>query len=245
VKASELVEIAGTDYIETLRRCGGYYATRLGEDGRRLSPLVGYAGKYEDPYGEMLQWVGDVYYNFAKVEEFPHVLKQFGSHLAEDVGVYILGEIDYVLGAPMGGIAIAVSLARHLDCRFAFAEKKVTALATPESREKSKLLLSRHEIVPGSKVVLVEDVCNNFSTTEELVALVRSGGSEVIGIACELNRSPETKWGELPVVSLRHIPTAQYRQHDPLVAVDIQASNVVWKPKDEWARLMAAMKGGD
>lgn len=145
------------------------------------------------------------------------------------------------LGAPMGGLATAFVLADTLRGDFAFAEKKVTAVTTIQSREESKLILNRHELFPGSRIIVVEDVCNNFSTTEQIKKLVEEVGCQLFGIACLLNRSEATEWNGVPVVSLMHIPTAQWRQDDPAVAEDVAKGNVAWKPKAEWPKLQVVM----
>jgi hypothetical protein len=44
------------------------------------------------------------------------------------------------------------------------------------------------------------------------------------------------------VVSLVRQIINEYRQNDPEVASDVLANNVVWKPKDDWPRLMEAMR---
>ncbi len=237
--ASLLVQMARGNHLETLRRCNGYYQCPRAQDGKRLGPLVGYAGKYDDGTGAMKQWVGDVYYNFARAEEFHHVLDYFGRLLAKIIAAGTETLPDYIIGAPMGGLVIGQAVARHLDRRYVFIEKKVLAVATEHKREESVLVWGRHEMVPGSTGILVEDVCNNFSTTESVVGLVADNGSEVVGVACELNRAQDGNWGSIPVHSLLHIPTAQYRQDDPAVADDVAKGNVVWKPKDEWARIVA------
>ena len=144
----------------------------------------------------------------------------------------------------MGGILLAGALGRELGTRVIFAEKKVTAVETPEKREESKLLVARHEIRPRDLVLIVEDVCNNFSTTGELVKLIVQSGGMAVGIACALNRAQATAYESIPVLSRIHQPTAQWKQDDPAVADDITHGNVVWKPKDQWARLAAAMERG-
>jgi hypothetical protein len=134
------------------------------------------------------------------------------------------------------------------------AEKKITALATADSREKSILAFSRHSIEPGYAYVIVEDVCNNFSTTDELVYLIHSAGGKVLAIVCFLDRSPPGTLSSadefyskainlsIPVVSLVREPIAEYKQDDPAVAEDVARGNVVWKPKDEWNRLSLAVR---
>ncbi len=236
-----MVEVVPGDLVETLRRCNGYYQCPKGPNGQRLGPLVGYAGEYDTPDGAKRHWVGDVYYNFARIEEYPHVLVTVAGQLAGVVRAGGLGNVDYVMGAPVGGFAVALMLAWHLDCRYVFPEKKVVAVATADAREQSVLVFGRHEVESGTRVLVAEDVVNNFSTTDKACQLVARAGSSVVGIVCELNRSPRTSWEDLPVCSIQHLPTEQYQQDDPAVAADIAAGNVVWKPKDAWAKIVATM----
>jgi len=241
--ASRLVELAD-DPLETLRLCGGYYTCPKDEDGKRLGPLVGYAGKYKSEDGSEYQWVGDIYANFAKAEVYPHVLRDYAEKLS-----HACSYADVFCGAPIGGYSFADMLGFVCDRRVVKAEKKVTALATADQREQSEVIFSRHELRSGDCVAIVEDVCNNFSTTDKLISLILQSGGSVVGIVCLLNRSLEVKDEyqskliavSIPVVSLVRMPIPECRQDDLEVAGDIASGNIVWKPKDEWPRLMAAM----
>jgi len=87
--------------------------------------------------------------------------------------------------------------------------------------------------------------------------LIHSRGGIVVAIVCFLNRSLEIDsvyshrcipllGGEIgilsvPVVSLVRLPINEWKQDDPAVADYVAKGNVVWKPKDEWDRLMQAM----
>jgi adenine/guanine phosphoribosyltransferase-like PRPP-binding protein len=257
------IEIAGDRHMETLANCDGYYeCPRSDGTGERLGPLVGYAGTYEGPDGKPLQYVGEIYANFAKAEPYPHVLKFFAGGL-----VYrLFDRLDYTgkdeivfCGAPIGGYSLADAMAFHLDLdlKVIKAEKMVTAVKTATSREMSDVVFSRHVIEPGQSYVIVEDVCNNFSTTAKLIKLIMSYGGKVVAIVCFLNRSltvdneyclsleGQDNVLRLPVVSLVRQPIQEWRQDDPAVTDDIARKNVVWKPKDkdEWARLKKAMHG--
>jgi adenine/guanine phosphoribosyltransferase-like PRPP-binding protein len=239
------------DHLETLRRCDGMYECPVDTDGLPTGLLVGYAGRYKDENsGKDLQKVGLVYYNFAKAEAYPYVLKHFADDLATKVADFGLTR-HVMLGAPMGGITTAFCLADRLDCKFGFAEKKVLVAGTPDSREKSKLILDRHMVEPGQKVWIVEDVCNNFSTTAELYLLIAEAGAEVVGIATLMNRSENAAreftlasgkgWElpSLPIAAMLTKPTEQFRQDDPKVIQAIAEGRIVWKPKDDWSRLKA------
>ncbi len=250
-------------YLNVLGNCGGYYSCPKDSNGKRLGPLVGYAGRYKGSDGNRLQWVGDVYANFAKIEMNSKQLRLVARDLAFKIGKTVgLNKSIAFCGAPIGGYSLATALGLTTDMDVIKAEKKIITLETPTSREKSELVFKRHEIVPGSSYVIVEDVCNNFSTTTELIYLIRSAGGEVSSIACFLNRSlavgdvyspgeimltsgQRLDWTglKIPVISLVRLPIMEYKQDDPEVAEDVAAGNVIWDPKkkEDWARLMRAM----
>lgn len=250
------IEVAAEDHLATLTSCDGYYeCPRSPGTGERLGPLVGYAGTYDGPNGTKLQFVGDVYVNLAMAEMHGKALKYFADCLSvklqECVG---LTNVDVFCGAPIGGYALATALSILNPWITAIkAEKKTVALATETSREKSKLVFGRHAIEKGAKYVIVEDICNNFSTTAELIKLIISLGGEVVAIVCFLNRSltvdneyclsldGRADVLRIPVISLVRKPIIEWRQDDPAVEDDVARGNVVWKPKDQWGRLKTAM----
>jgi adenine/guanine phosphoribosyltransferase-like PRPP-binding protein len=238
--------------FEVLTRCGGYYECPKDARGRRQGPLVGYAGR--DEKGR--QYVGDIYVNFAKAERHLPVLtdtaEKISFRLANLESLGRIGtscpEVTGFCGAPEGGKALAVMLASCSRTQYIFPEKKIVAIATSVSREISKLVFDRHEPEKGDVWWIAEDVCNNFSTTAQMIELIESFGARVAGVTCFLNRSLDvglryTVPGgnrELPVVPLVRKKIEQYRQDDPAVAEDVQAGNVVWKPKNDWDKLAAA-----
>ncbi|TAN58580.1 hypothetical protein EPN15_00535 [Patescibacteria group bacterium] len=228
--------------LEILDLCDGYYSCPKDENGKRLGPMVGYAGRYETPDGKK-QWVGDIYANFSKAEEYPHVLKYFADQMREKL-LPMLDEIDVFCGAPIGGYAFSLMLGLACDRRVIKAEKKVIKTATAYEREKTNLVFGRHEVRECERVAIVEDVCNNFATTDQLIDLIEEAEGRAIAIICLLNRSLTidhwyiSKYNAgIPVISLVRMPIPEYKQDDPVVARDIAAGNVIWKPKDEWDRL--------
>ena len=229
-----------------MRDAGAFSEAPRGAGGRRAGPLVGYAGK--DAAGR--QYVGDVYVNFARAERRPALLRVFARRLLDLAGrrgVDVATASGFI-GAPEGGKAFAYQLALEAGRGYIYPEKRVTAAASATARESSEIVFSRHEPDEGERWFIVEDVCNNFSTTAKLVAEIERHGATVAGILCFLNRSETVgdtyapgPGRELPVVALVRKPFGQFAQDDPAVAEDIAARNVVWSPKKEWPRLAAAM----
>jgi adenine/guanine phosphoribosyltransferase-like PRPP-binding protein len=234
--------------LDMLQRCGGYYSCPKDAQGKRRGPLVGYHGR--DEQGR--QYVGDIYANFAKAERHAPILHYMADRLfneAYNAGLESVRGATGFCGAPEGGKALACALAQFAESQYIYPEKKITSLATDSSRELSKLVFDRHEPEAGEEWWIVEDVCNNFSTTTTLVELLESFGAKVAGVLCFLNRSLEiedefmVREGLiLPVFSRVRQPIAQYRQDDPEVAEDVANGNVIWKPKNDWHHLEDAMK---
>ena len=237
------------DPLDLMREAGAFYEAPRDADGRRAGPLVGYAGK--DAEGR--QFVGDIYVNFARAERRPALLQVFARRLlalARARGLDLDAAAGFI-GAPEGGKAFAYQLGLEAGKGYIYPEKTVTAAASATAREASEMVFSRHEPEPGESWFIVEDVCNNFSTTAKLVALIEGHGATVAGILCFLNRSETV--GEsyaprpglvLPVVALVRKPFGQFAQGDATVAEDVARLNVVWSPKKDWPRLAAAMAGG-
>ncbi len=257
MKISLLIAQYAGDPLGLLHALGGYYeCPRDQKTGERLGPLVGYAASYLANFGSgtYKQYVGDVYANFAKAEERPVVIDHYAKKLLKKLASMVDDNIVFV-GPQMGGISIAQFLAyngREFDARYACAEKKITQVASSTGREVSELQFGRHTIGEGDKVIIVEDVLNNFSTTRKTIDLIESLGATVSGICSILNRSPkftddfhykdkEDRVRRFPIIALVEKPFPEYEQHEEAVVGDIISGNVIWKPKDKWDELMASM----
>lgn len=249
VEIKELLDKSGNDPIEILKAVQGYYECPKDESGNRTGKLVGYAGKYEDADGNKKQYVGDVYINFARAEQYPTLMKHFMKILKEKIeNNSEIGEFDIVCGPQMGGVVAAALFALTMDKRYICAEKKIITLATDTMREQSKLIFGRHTLNQGDKVVIMEDVINNFSTTKETIDLIEENGGTVVGIIGMLNRSPNksdffdytgANPRQIPVISFIRKDITEYKQDDLFVKMDIEKGNVSWKPKNEWNSLIS------
>jgi orotidine-5'-phosphate decarboxylase/adenine/guanine phosphoribosyltransferase-like PRPP-binding protein len=233
------------DPLETLKNCDGLYESPKDKNGKYVGPVVGYAKKYDTGGGIMKNMVGFVYLNFAKAEQLPEVRNHFAELIAEKA-IAMGIKANVVLGAPMGGLFLAADLGCVSNTRTIFAEKVVTVAANKaaNTREESILVIDRHDLAIGEKVILVEDVTNNFSTTKDIKGLIEINGAKLVAIACAFNRSGKSEWEGIPVISTCDIHFDQYEQDDPEVADIIAAGKIVMKPKLEWSKLAEAMAEG-
>lgn len=243
-----MFEDKGAEPLEVLRALDGYYNCPRDASGLPLGPLVGYAAEYEP--GK--HFVGFAYANWAKAEPYPFILQDFAQRLGDDLETKA-NMPDVYCGVAMGGIVFARDLATIHCARSIFAEKvekKDLETAKDGQREKSKMVLGRHEIIyPGETVAVVEDVCNNFFSTKQVIELIRSAGGNVVAIVCLLNRSPDVDTAyslneseePIPVISLVRQAIPEFRQDDQQVAQMIADGRVVWKAKDHWDELEAVM----
>ena len=240
------IEMRSMESYESLWiRCGGYYECPQDRQGKRLGPLVAYAGTYNHEDREC-HYIGDIYYNFALVEEHPNALDYFANNLGAQLAKY---KITAVVGAPLGGLGLAQALSRILQCRFLYAEKEILEVARSGRKEKSRLIWGRHQVEAGDIVVIVEDVCNNFSTTEKLRELIINRSAKVVAVVCALNRSGHPDFVIIrpsfriitPVLSVIYKPLVQYRLEDTEVFAKTEKRDIVWNPKKEWRFLQEVM----
>ena len=234
-----------------MRRCGGYYECPTDAKGNRLGPLVGYASSYENHSGVRQHFVGEKYVDFAMVEQWPSIVsKHIATPLCEKMLSTVGQKKKLVLcGAPEGAKCLAALMAECLGIRYVYPKKVESKPSIEGQRAQTTFLFDRHHINPGDEVVIVEDVCHNFSTTMELIRIITAAGGTVNLICCFLNRSERhQEWftpyggGKYRVVALWNEPMPSWTQASAIVADDIANGNVVWKPKQSWRQLHKVMK---
>lgn len=214
---------------EVLEKCGGLYRCPKDPNGKRLGPLVSYTSTYMHA-GVRRRFVGDDYADFSKIEQWMAILH-------DHVAVPLLDEIEARLGrhpyvfcaAPKGGNALASTLAEWApdnDSRYVFPEK-IKLESGVEGERLTRFVFDRHRIDPGDRVIIVDDVCNRFSTMLALTREIENAGGTVEGAACFLNRSMTVKARfqaeglSIPVIALWNEPMPHYRQDDPQVRDDL------------------------
>jgi orotate phosphoribosyltransferase len=136
-------------------------------------------------------------------------------------------KIDWVIGSAMGAVTFAHAVALQLGARAGFTEKDGEAMK-----------LSRFEVAPGQKVLVVEDtISTGGSTLKTIDGLMKAGVSEaqiLPYIVCLVNRSGSNKLGARELRALLTIDIHSWAQDAcPLCKGGSQAV----RPKSHWHEL--------
>lgn len=118
----------------------------------------------------------DRYVQCAQVLQYP----EDTSALCEEIARRFKDDqVDLVIGPAMGGILVAYETARHLGVKNIFAE-----------RENGSMTLRRgFSILPGQRVLVVEDVITTGGSVQEVIDLVQAQGGVVVGVGVLVDRS--------------------------------------------------------
>lgn len=229
--------------MSMMKDCEALYDCPVDSDGKPLGPLVGYAGSYVRE-GHTEHYVGFRYYDLSQVLQWPYHKKELSFRMfgmLTDLRI----KPDTILGLPMAALTFSDRVAEYFGCRSVYAEKKTISKGKDGARDEERLVLRRYDIAAGEKVLIGEELLNSASSVRKAIDLIRSGGGEVIGIMCIVNRSWDphlTSVGGIPIYSLLDMETPKYRQDHPLVREAVQQGKVVWQPKAERSKLKVAMK---
>jgi orotate phosphoribosyltransferase len=116
------------------------------------------------------------YFQCARVLQFPKYLHLLCGEIARHFGY---NEVEVVLSPAIGGIVVGTEVGRMLGARTIFAERK-----------DGKMELRRgFEILPGERVLVVEDVVTTGGSTKEVIDLVKIAKGSLVGTGCIVDRS--------------------------------------------------------
>lgn len=108
--------------------------------------------------------------------EDPIAAAAFGYAIAEQ---FQNQNVEAVASPAIGGIIIGYEVARHLGVRFIWTE-----------RENGRMTLRRgFTVVPGERVLVVEDVVTTGGSTRETITALSEAGADVVGAASIIDRS--------------------------------------------------------
>lgn len=229
--------------FEIFVKYGGVYKSPEDRNENLLGPLVAYDRTYIDANGNRKNYVGFYYYNFFPIKQSTEALEYFSKLLAEAIKANLLPIHSHIFVAGQDESILATTIADVLLYPKHFLEKKVLSAPDPQHgrAEDSILIHDPKKIQPNENYIICESVHNNSDTTKEMIDFIEFNRGNVTAVACILNSSKNKSFCGVPVISVIHIPTSQYRQDDVEVKKLMDAYNIVWEPKKNWAFLQREM----
>lgn len=117
----------------------------------------------------------DTYVQCARILEHPRV----AASLAQALATRCAEGVDVVVSPALGGVLIGYLVAYEIGCRFLFTERVDGAMTLRRSQS----------IVPGERVLVVEDVITTGGSAAEVIAIVKQAGGVVTGVASLIDRA--------------------------------------------------------
>jgi orotate phosphoribosyltransferase len=111
-----------------------------------------------------------------------------------------VGQIDLVASPAMGGVVVGYEVARQLGVPSIFFE-----------RVEGKLELRRgFDIVPGARVLMVEDIVTTGLSSRECIKGIDAHGGRTVAAACLINRSGGKADVGVPLFALAALDVPTY-----------------------------------
>jgi orotate phosphoribosyltransferase len=150
-----------------------------------------------------------VYWEKFSILQYPHHTEKLCHLVAQHFNDQ---KIDVVAGPTIGGIILAFEAARQLGVRSIFAEKQGG----------TRVFRRDFTIVPGERVLIVDDIMTTGSSIRETINAVDKLGGVIIGIGVLVDRSQEKIDFAVPLFSCLRSPTITYPAEEcPLCAAHI------------------------
>jgi orotate phosphoribosyltransferase len=138
-----------------------------------------------------------VYFQSALVLQHPDRADLLGRSLARDLSPC---EPDVIVGPALGGLIIGWEVARRLDVRGIFTERK----------DGEMCLRRGFAIEPGEKVAVVEDVVTTGKSTRETMAVLEAAGGKIVAVGALVDRSGGKAGFDVPFHALLRLPVEAY-----------------------------------
>jgi orotate phosphoribosyltransferase len=140
------------------------------------------------------------YMQCALVLENPARAERLGRELAAR-----LPACDTVVSPALGGVIIGHEVARAAGARFLFTERDAAGHA---------VLRRGFALLPGERVVVVEDVVTTGLSTREVIAVVQDGGASVQAVGAIVDRSGGAAGFGVPFAALMTMDIPTYQPGD-------------------------------
>ncbi len=140
------------------------------------------------------------YLQCARVLMDPHRAARLCTALVESFPEWIRREVTAVVAPAMGGVIVGYELARALNVDSMFVERPT---GTFELRRGFRLM-------PGQKVLMMEDVVTTGLSSREAIKAIEEAGGQVIAAACLVDRSNGSADVGVPLYPLIRLDVPTY-----------------------------------
>ncbi len=156
------------------------------------------------------------YVQCALLLQYPEDAAAAGAALVERLSQRIAPAPEAIVSPAIGGIVLGHEVARAWGSRALWAERA--------GAETGLTFRRGFSLLPGERVVAVEDVVTTAGSLRELAALCRASQAEVVGVAALVDRSAGGVEWDVPWASLVEIEVEQHRPEScPQCAAGIPA----------------------
>jgi orotate phosphoribosyltransferase len=127
---------------------------------------------------------------------------------------FVADQVDVVVGPVSGGIVLSQWAAHHLTTRRVAGETLAVYAEKGSDEVEKRFFFGRgyDRYIPGSNILVVEDVLTTGGSARQVIDLVRQHGGNVIGLSALCNRGSvqPTDVGDVPVKALVTITLETY-----------------------------------
>ncbi|HET9392055.1 MAG TPA: orotate phosphoribosyltransferase [Candidatus Rubrimentiphilum sp.] len=144
-----------------------------------------------------------------RILEDPRLVEPLARRIAD---AFAATRPTVVLSAAVGGIILGYEVARALGVKAIFAEKEAG----------TAVLRRGFALTPSDRVLVVEDVITTGGSVQEILAIARASGAEIVGVGAIVRRGdadfsvPAVALLEMPIVSYDQAACPQCRAGEPI-----------------------------
>lgn len=118
----------------------------------------------------------DIYFQCAKLYQYPDITEQLGKKLAEKLSG---SEFDTIIAPAIGAVIIGYETAKQAKKRNLFVERKDGVMQ----------LRRGYTLKKGERVVIIEDVITTAKTIKETIEAVKEFEVEIVAVGCIVDRT--------------------------------------------------------
>ncbi len=157
------------------------------------------SGRHSEYYVEKIKIINNPKYVDLLCDELAEKLKDF--------------DCDVIVGPAYGGIVLAYEVAKKLQKKFVFTQRKNEIMS----------IRSGFDINSGDKAIIIEDIITTGGSVKEVIELLKSKDINIEAIACIVDRSVGKATFEYDMIALHKMNIESWEAEDcPLCKENIQ-----------------------